>query len=42
MFPQFLQDPLGEVTSRKIDMEPKNQLFEKDNHLPNVRYCVPC
>ena len=29
-------------TPLKIDMEPKNHPFEKENHLPNLRYCVPC
>ncbi len=26
----------------KINMEPKNHLFEKENHLPNLHYYVPC
>ena len=26
----------------KIDMEPNNHPFEKENHLPNLHYCVPC
>ena len=29
-------------TSLKINMEPKNHPFEKDNHLPNLRCWVPC
>ena len=29
-------------TPWKINMEPKNHLFEKDNHLPNLHYYVPC
>ena len=29
-------------TPWKINMEPKNHLFEKENHLPNLHYYVPC
>ena len=26
---------------RKINLEPENHLFKKENHLPNLHYCVP-
>ena len=29
-------------TPLKINMEPKNHPLEKENHLPNLHYCVPC
>ncbi len=29
-------------TPWKINMEPKNHLFEKENHLPNLHDYVPC
>ena len=29
-------------TPRKINMEPENHLFEKENHLPNPHFWVPC
>ncbi len=29
-------------TPWKINIEPKNHLFEKENHLPNLHYYVPC
>ena len=25
-----------------MELEPKNHLFEKENHLPNLHYYVPC
>ena len=25
-----------------INMEPENHLFEKENHLPNLHFWVPC
>ncbi len=34
-------DP-SKTTPWKINMEPKNHLFEKENHLPNLHYYVPC
>ena len=32
----------GTGTPSKISMEPESHLFEKENHLPNLHYCVPC
>ena len=29
-------------TPLKTNMEPRNHPFEKENHLPNLHYCVPC
>ena len=29
-------------TPLKINMEPKNHLFDKENHLPNLHGYVPC
>jgi len=31
-----------EFTPRKINMEPKNHPIEKENHLPNYHFEVPC
>ena len=30
------------ITPRKINMEPKNHPIEKENHLPNHHFQVPC
>ena len=35
------QKELLSCTPLKIDMEPKNHPFAKENHLPNLHYCVP-
>ena len=32
----------SEVTPLKVNMEPKNHLFETENHLPNHHFQVPC
>ena len=29
-------------TLPKTNMEPENHLFEKENHLPNLHFRVPC
>ena len=31
-----------ETTPRKVNMEPKNHPFRKENHLPNHHFQVPC
>ena len=30
------------VTPLKTNMEPENHLFEKEDHLPNPHFWVPC
>ena len=35
-------NPTGSTYTRKINMEPKNHPIEKENHLPNHHFQVPC
>ena len=42
MFGYMVRFPIFCVTPWKINMEPENHLFEKENHLPNLNFWVPC
>ena len=37
-----VEPPKKGTTPQKINMEPENNLFEKEKHLPNHHFQVPC